>query len=638
MISLSCDRLSKAFGAVPILESLTFQLRQGTCLGVVGANGTGKTTLLRILTGELPSDSGSVYKTRDLKIGYLQQNPSENSDRTVWEEARTVFEPIRALEAEICALETAIAEAAGASDPNYEGLLESYAQKTDAFAQAEGYAYERRMRGVLTGLGFSQEEYRQPIRQLSGGQKTRVALAKLLLANPDLLLLDEPTNHLDLSAMEWLEDYLKGYTGTLMIISHDRYFLDSLCDAILEIEHRRGRLFQGNYTEYTQKKQAASEIEAKAYDLQQREIERQETIIRRYRAFNREKSIRAAESRQKALDRMDRLEKPQYSEEIRMAFGIERQSGRHVLEAEGLSMAFGDQVLFEDLTFALERGDRVGLLGANGTGKTTLFRLLIGALTQKAGSITFGTGVDIGYYDQDQTSINPAHTVLEELWSAYPPMLETQVRSALALFLFKGEDVSKTVAALSGGERGRLMLCKLMLARKNLLLLDEPTNHLDMDSKEVLEAALADYPGTLLVISHDRYFLNKIVNRIFLLESGQIQAYLGNYHDYLEKRMRDSARNEPEAVPGVTKTAQKEARRKEREERRQRREAAEAVAAAETEVQRLEEKVAHLEASLCDPALYGDAEKMLSVRQTYDQEKAALEAAYDAWAALLEDS
>lgn len=636
MILLSCERLSKSFGVVPILESLTFQLRQGTCLGVIGANGTGKTTLLRILTGELPPDSGSVYKAKDLTIGYLKQNASVHSDRTVWSEASTVFEPLRTLEAEIRRLEAEIAAAASRSAPKYEELLEAYAQKTDAFAQAEGYAVDSRIRGVLTGLGFSQSEYGQPIGQLSGGQKTRVALAKLLLAKPNLLLLDEPTNHLDLAATEWLEDYLKSYTGTLMIISHDRYFLDSLCDAVLEIEHRKGRLFQGGYTEYTQKKQAAVEVQAKAYDLQQREIDRQEAIIRRYRAFNREKSIRAAESRQKALDRIKRLTRPQHTEEIRMAFDIDRQSGRYVLEAEELSMAFGEQVLFEDLAFTLERGDRVGLLGANGTGKTTLFRLLTGALTPKAGRMNFGTGVDIGYYDQEQTSLNPENTVLSELWNAYPRMPETQVRNALALFLFKGEDVSKGVTALSGGERGRLMLCKLMLAKKNLLLLDEPTNHLDMDSKEVLEAALADYPGTLLVISHDRYFLNKIVNRIFLLESGKLQVYLGNYQDYQEKRVKEAALQEQVPVPEVTQTAQKEARRKEREERRQRREAAEAVAAAESEIQRLEEQVARLEDALCNPNLYGDTEKMLSVRQAYDHEKAALEAAYTAWAALLE--
>ncbi len=633
MILISSEKVSKAFGVAVVLNELTYTLQKGSRMGVVGANGTGKTTLFRLLVGELAQDSGSIYKTKDIQIGYLKQNASVNAGSTVWEELLTVYTGLLALEKEIRALEETISIEAVTSGEAYEGLLDTYTKLTDAFSAQDGYAFESQMRGVLTGLGFTPQEFHQPILQLSGGQKTRVALAKLLLKKPDLLLLDEPTNHLDLEAVQWLEGYLKSYTGTIQMISHDRYFLDSLCDTILEIEDHKGRVFDGNYTEYQKKKLALEAAMEKEYILQQREIDRQETIIRRYRSFNREKSIRAAESRQKALDKVERVDKPLVTEDIRVSFDIKKQSGHEVLKAEDLGMSFEDNLLFEHLNFSLERGDRVGILGSNGTGKTTLFRLLLGRLQPTSGQIRYGTGVDPGYYDQEQSSLTPGNTAIEELWNTLPTLLETQIRNTLALFLLKGDDVYKRVELLSGGERGRLLLAKLMLSRNNLLLLDEPTNHLDMDSKEVLEEALIDYPGTLLVVSHDRYFLNKIVNRILVLEDQALTQHLGNYDDYLEKRSFEASLKlstfHEDKEP--TKTALKEARRKERQDRLIKKEALQAMMAMEEAIKRHEERIAAFEAELSDSDLYTNMDKMMQVRLAYENEKVALERAYEAW-------
>ena len=633
MILLSCEKISKSFGVDIVLEDITFSVSEGTRMGIVGTNGAGKTTLFKLITEALPFDSGNLYKTKDLTIGYLEQNEAVDSSRTVWEEALTVYEATLEIEKKIRSLEHSISQHTDTKNPEYIALSEEYASLLELFAEKDGYIYESHMRGILTGLGFSAGEFDQPIWQLSGGQKTRVALAKLLLRKPDLLLLDEPTNHLDLDATQWLEGFLRDYAGTILMISHDRYFLDRLCDCILEVENRKGILFQGNYSDYHRKKRQRQEIREKEYELQQKEIKRQEAIIRQYRSFNREKSIKAAESRQKALDKIVPVEKPAYMEDIRIFFHADRHSGNDILKADGLKMAFEGKTLFEKVSFSLEKGDRVGMIGPNGIGKTTLFRILLGQLQPVAGEIKFGTGVDIGYYDQEQTSLNPGNTVMEELWNSFPQLTETQVRNTLALFLFRGDDVYKGIRQLSGGERGRVLLAKLMLAGNNFLLLDEPTNHLDMASKEVLEESLKDYAGTILVISHDRYFLNRIVNRILLFEENGITEYLGNYDDYAERKNNQALLKSLQAEEPTekTKTAQKEERKKEREERQKRKAFAQLLKDTEEKIGTLEKKAKELENRLCDPDLYKEATRMLEIQQEYNEVKASLDAAYEEW-------
>ncbi|HZK35315.1 MAG TPA: ABC-F family ATP-binding cassette domain-containing protein, partial [Bacillota bacterium] len=535
MIVLACENISKSFGINRVLDHLSFTANKGTCTGIVGANGTGKTTLFEIITGEIPYDSGNIHKAKDISMGYLPQNSSIDSDKTIWEELLDVYEPLLVLEKNIRSLENDISKYKDTSSLDYQDLASRYAKVLDEFEKGNGYGYESQMRGVLVGLGFSSDEFNQPIWQLSGGQKTRVGLAKLLLTRPEILLLDEPTNHLDLSAVQWLEAFLKNYQGTILIISHDRYFLDSLCDRILEIENHKCISFSGNYSEYRRKKTQQRAKENKEYALQQKEIARQEAIIKRYRQFNRERSVKAAESRQKMLDKMTTKDRPVDNEDIRLSFKAGKHCGRDVLDIAGLSMGFDNNLLFDDVSFHMKKGDRVGIIGANGSGKTTMFKLLLGSLKPISGAIKYGTGIDIGYYDQEQDSLNMDNSLIDELSYAFPDLTVTQIRNTLALFLFRDDDVFKKIYTLSGGERGRLMLAKLMLAQNNFLLLDEPTNHLDMASNEVLENALKDYDGSMLVITHDRYFLNKIANCILVLEDKKIKEYQGNYDDYIEK-------------------------------------------------------------------------------------------------------
>ena len=445
-------------------------------------------------------------------MAYLPQN-TVLCRKTIWDELMEVFRPLLDMEETLRQMEAKMADYISMDEGEYTRLLNEYSRLQETFDRQGGYSYESFIRGVLVGLGFSPEEFDSPIDHLSGGQKTRVALAKVLLEKPSLLLLDEPTNHLDLDAMQWLEEYLQSYPGTIMVISHDRYFLDALCDHILEVENKTARLYSGNYSSYVDQKAQWIAQREREYKAQQREIARQEEIIERYRSFNREKSIRAAESRQKRLDKMERVEKVYHGDQISFSFDIDRQSGRDVLAVDSLSKAFGDNRLFEDISFNIRLGDRVALIGPNGCGKSTLFKIILGKIPPSSGTVKTGTGVEIGYYDQELQSLDPNNTVLEELWRDFPQMRETEIRNALAARLFRGDSVYKSVGSLSGGEKGHLLLTKLVLANNNFLLLDEPTNHLDMPSREELERALLEFPGTILMISHDRYFLNKLANR-----------------------------------------------------------------------------------------------------------------------------
>lgn len=631
MISIACERISKSFGSNTILNEVTFSINHGCCMGIVGANGAGKSTLFKIIMNYITPDSGNIYIANGMTLGYLPQNTVLESDKTIWDELLQVFSPILEMEKKLRQMELDMANYDEMDEKQYQKLLSDYSNLQAEFEKSNGYGYESSIKGVLAGLGFKPEEYNQPIKQLSGGQKTRVALGKILLEKPDILLLDEPTNHLDLEATQWLEGYLSDYQGTILMISHDRYFLDKLCDYILEIENTRARLFTGNYSEYKRRKEELIKQNQKKYEIQQKEIARQQEIIQRYRSYNREKSIRAAKSREKALSKIERLEKVYTPENIRPSFEIKRQSGREVLNVENVSKSFDGKLLFDNISFSIRRGDRVAIIGPNGCGKSTLLKIILENIEPSSGKIEKGTGVDIGYYDQELTSLHKENTVIDEIWNDFPNLTELEIRNVLAAFLFKGDDVFKTIGNLSGGEKGRVMFVKLMLAKNNFLLLDEPTNHLDMASREQLEDALLEYPGTILVVSHDRYFLNKIVDRILVMQPHGMEEYLGNYDDYIEKKKSLAALNESQSKPNITKTALKEQRRREREKQKIRRQRQEEIYELELRINELEDKIKDLEEQMCDPSLYDDIDTMLKVQKEYEETKQELDSVYAQW-------
>ncbi len=543
---LSVQHISKAFLEVPILSDITFHLEKGDRCAIVGVNGAGKSTLLKIMTGELHADNGTVSFARDTSLGYLAQNQDIGSQGTIYEELLAVKKDLVDLEKQIALDEEMMTKLSG---DELNRLIEEYNERLTRFQNENGFSYKGEITGILRGLGFHDEEFDQPIHTLSGGQKTRVALAKLLLEKPDIILLDEPTNHLDIAAIRWLETYLSNYRGTVLIVSHDRYFLDKTVNHIIEIENTRARMFHGNYSFYAEEKQKLREQQWHQYLNNQAEIRHQEEVISKLKQFNREKSIKRAESREKQLAKKEVLEKPiELRDDMRLSLKPCIRSGRDVMQVRHLSMAFEGKHLFEDITFDLLRGEHAAIIGDNGTGKSTLLKIIIGQLQALSGTVRFGTNVHIGYYDQEHHVLNDANTVFEEISNAYPDMTNTEIRNLLASFLFTGEDVFKRIADLSGGEKGRVSLAKLMLSEANFLILDEPTNHLDMVSKEVLENALNSYEGTVLYVSHDRYFMNRTASRILSL-TGQLMlnypggrsdepapsCYLGNYDYYLEK-------------------------------------------------------------------------------------------------------
>ncbi|NLI23027.1 MAG: ABC-F type ribosomal protection protein [Clostridiales bacterium] len=628
MILISVQNVQKGFGAHEVLRDVTFSLQKGEKMGLVGVNGCGKTTLMRLISGEDQPDGGTIHMNRDLRIGYLAQVDDIALTDTVWGAMLRVFEPVIALEKRLRALEEELARHAEDARTTLR-LSAEYQRLTEQFARMEGYAYEGEMIGVLTGLGISREMFPRAVGTLSGGERTRLSLAKLLLQKPDVLLMDEPTNHLDLEAIEWLQNYLTDYRGTLMLISHDRYFLDHVCTTMGEMLGGRVSKFTGNYTEYMKKRTADFEARMKAYQLQQKEIDRERAIIERYRSFNREKSIRAAESRQKRLDKIERLDKPAEENHVRFAFDVRRRMGEEALEVKGLQKSFEGRTVFRDVSFKLRAGDRVALIGPNGVGKSTLFKILMNRQTPDRGSVRYGVNVDVGYYDQHQQELHPGNTVLDEVWNAFPAMEQSKVRGALGLFLFSGDDVFSTVASLSGGERGRVALTKLMLRKDNLLLLDEPTNHLDMDSREVLEDALSDFPGTILAISHDRYFINRFADRVMVMNEDGVTEYIGNFDDYLEKRDRPVPPAEA-AEEGATKTSLTRERKRERQQSARLRELKAAVAAAEQAIAENERRIAELETRMADPQTYADQALLLELTQAYHDEQQRQEALYDA--------
>ena len=531
---LNATNISKSFGSNEIIKDATFLVNEHEKVAIVGVNGAGKTTLLKILTGEESADSGSITLAKDAKLGYLRQINNVDSALSIIDELYTVIEPILNMEKRMSQMQEDMKHLTGSE---LEELYSSYTALTHSYELMDGYAAKSRVVGILKGLGFEEADFDRKINTLSGGQKTRVFLAKLLLEEPDIILLDEPTNHLDLRSIEWLESYLLNYKGAVIIVSHDRYFLDKIVSKVIDIENGNVQMYLGNYTDFSNKKQMLLDAKMKEYLNQQQEIKHQEAVITKLKQFNREKSIKRAESRQKQLEKIERVEAPQtYSENMRLSLDISKESGKDVLTVQNLSKSFDQKKLFWDINFEIKRGERVAIIGDNGTGKTTLLKIINGLLEPDSGEVIYGSNVSVAYYDQEHQVLHMDKTLFDELSDTYPEMTNTQNRNILAAFLFTGEDVYKKIADLSGGERGRVSLVKLMLSKANFLLLDEPTNHLDIVSKDVLENALNNFPGTVCYVSHDRYFINKTATRILDLTENRLLNYIGNYDYYIEKR------------------------------------------------------------------------------------------------------
>ena len=537
---LSVSNINKSFNEVPVLKNISFHIEDNEKAAIVGINGAGKTTLLRIIMGELSADEGLVTFAKDKTVGYLSQHEAVSGENTIYQELLTVKQDILDMERQMHTIELQMKTA---SKELLEKLMDSYAALTHAYEAANGYAYKSEVTGVLKGLGFSEEDFGKSVSTLSGGQKTRVALGKLLLLKPNLIILDEPTNHLDLQSIAWLETYLLNYKGAVSIVSHDRYFLDRIANKVIELDNTNATVFSGNYSAYAAGKELLRAAAYNAYMKQQQEIKHQEAVIEKLKSFNREKSSKRAESREKMLQKIEVLEKPvEVRADMHLTLEPKFQSGNDVLQVEGLSKAFGPLTLFEDLSFDLKKGEHVAVIGDNGTGKTTILKIINELLPPDRGSIRLGTNVAIGYYDQEHHVLHPEKTLFQEISDDYPTLNNTEIRNTLAAFLFTGEDVFKTIKTLSGGERGRLSLAKLMLSEANFLILDEPTNHLDIMSKEILEDALCAYTGTVLYVSHDRYFINKTAHRILDLNRRTLTNYLGNYDYYLEKKEEQLAK------------------------------------------------------------------------------------------------
>ena len=520
MIVLSCNNLNKSFGIDSILENVNFTVNEYDKIGIIGVNGTGKTTLFKIISGIYGYDSGDIYTSKDCEIGYLEQNTNFHSENTILEEVLEVFKDVIEMEKYLRDLEHKISEeSSNTNSTTLEKLMNEYSNKLEAFSDMNGYGYKSEAKGVLKGLGFSDEDMDKPISILSGGEKTRVLLGKLLLKKPTLLLLDEPTNHLDSEAIEWLEVFLKQYKGTVILISHDRYFLDQVVNRIFEIHNKKLKTYNGNYSDFIKASAIEKELELKKFEDQQKDIKKQEESIERLKAFGREKHLKRARSKEKALAKVDVLDKPEaYRKKAKIEFNPSVTSGNDVLQLRDISMGYGERILFKDLNLDIYRGEKVALIGANGIGKSTLFKIIMNEITPLSGDIKFGTNVNVSYFHQEQKTLNLDNTIIDEIWEDNKQLTQTSLRTMLGAFLFEGEEVFKKISTLSGGERARVAILKLILSNANLLLLDEPTNHLDIDSKEVLEEALSSYTGTIFTISHDRYFLNTVVDKVLVLD------------------------------------------------------------------------------------------------------------------------
>ncbi len=627
---LSCKNIQKSYGTDVILSDITFGLEDNEKAAIIGVNGAGKTTLFKIIADGLSYDSGDLFLKKNITIGYMAQNAQLESDKTVYEEMDSVFDSVREMEAKLRQMEEEMANLSGNDLKNH---MDAYDKLHHQYEQTDAYSYKSRISGVLKGLGFTPDQYDMPLTKLSGGQKTRVFLGRLLLLKPELLLLDEPTNHLDIDSVIWLEDYLKSYQGAVIIISHDRYFLDKIVTKTIEIENRKSTVYEGNYSFYTSKKQVLREIAFHHYEKQQQEIKHQQEVISTLRSFNREKSIKRAESRQKALDKIEIVDRPDSLPDtmrLRLEPGIE--SGKDVLFAENLAMAFGDNELFKNVSFDIKKGDKIAIIGPNGVGKTTLLKIIMGSLSPKNGHLRFGTNVFTGYYDQELKLLDTSKTVFQEISDDYPNMTNGQIRNFLAAFVFTDDDVFKPISTLSGGERGRLSLAKIMLSKSNLLILDEPTNHLDIQSKEILENALNNYTGTVIYVSHDRYFIDKTAHYVYELTSGGITKYLGNYSYYIEKKAKML-----ECMPitvdvsAPKTTSLKEERIAKKEQEAKERKIRNAILKVEKEIEEAEAKIAELDELLLSDEVSCDSQKANEVFMEKSEVEERLAALYDEW-------
>lgn len=638
MIILSCNNLTKSFGVESILENISFTVNDGDKIGVIGVNGTGKTTLFKIISGIYGYDSGEIYTSKDCEIGYLEQNTNFYSDNTIFTEVLEVFSDLIKMEEDLRKMECEISDKSSETNsPDLQKLMDNYSHKLELFQNSNGYGYKSEAKGVLKGLGFNDDELEKPIKFLSGGEKTRVLLAKLLLKKPTLLLLDEPTNHLDSDALEWLELFLKQYKGTVILISHDRYFLDQSVNRIFEIHNKKLKAYNGNYSYYVEKSAIDKEIERKTYEDQQKEIKKQEESIERLKAYGREKHLKRARSKEKALSKIEVLDKPDGERKrAKIKFIPAVESGNDVLAVRDVEMSFPNKVLFKDLNLDIYRGEKVALIGPNGAGKSTLFKIIMNELEPMQGEVKFGTNVNTAYFHQEQKTLNLDNTVIDEIWDANPHLTQTEVRNMLGAFLFENEDVFKRISSLSGGERARVAILKLILSQSNFLLLDEPTNHLDIDSKEVLEEALVNYTGTIFTISHDRYFLNKVVDKILVLGENGVTEYLGNYDYYIEKKRQLSEMNKEENTETKTKTQLKEEKRKEKEQREIERRSKNKIKKLEDDIEQTEKKIAGLDMMLCQEEIYSNPEKSKEVNLEKSELEDKLASLYEKWEQIME--
>lgn len=625
---LSLNNIHKSFGTDIILENISLTAEANDKIGIVGVNGAGKSTLLKIIIGELSSDNGSVTIANSTRIGYFSQNIEIDSTKTIYEELLTVFEPIIAMEKELRSIEAQMISADG---DKLEELMNRYTDLSARIEEKNGYEYESRIRGVIKGLGFNKEESYQHINELSGGQKTRVALGKLLLSSPEILLLDEPTNHLDIESMQWLEDYIRSYKGCVLIVSHDRYFLDKTVTKILEIENGKSMTYIGNYTAYAEKKAVNREIALKHYINQQREIKRQEEVIQKLKSYNREKSIKRAESREKMLEKMTKVDAPEnLPENMRLEINPQKESGNDVLIVNELAKSFDGKKLFEHVSFHIRRGEKVALIGPNGIGKTTLFRIILNMTDLDRGECKLGSGVEVGYYDQEHGTLNSDKSIFDEISDTYPNLKNTQIRNVLAAFVFTGDDVFKKISMLSGGEKGRVSLAKIMLSNANFLILDEPTNHLDLASKEILEKALATYTGTVLYISHDRYFINATAQRIIELTAEGVNNYYGNYDFYLEKRQQNK-QEEEQQQNSINESIGKLDWQKQKEEQANKRKIENRIKKIEDEIAQIEDEITQIDSELELPEIYTDAEKSRELFERKQELQSRLDEMYEEW-------
>ncbi len=636
MIILSLSNVSKYYGANEILKDISFSVEDKEKIGLIGLNGSGKTTLFNILANELSRDSGDIYIRKGLKIGYLKQHTSISSQETIYEECLKVFKPLIQMEKALRELENKISEESknGQTD-KLDSLMKEYAHMLEKFNELNGYGYKSEIKGVLKGLGFSEEDMDKKIDILSGGQKARVSLRRRLITQPDLILLLEPTNHLDIEATKWLESYIRDYDGAVIIISHDRYFLDKVVSKIFHLENKRLKVYNTNYSGFMKQRKKELEVLKRQYENQQKEIKRQEEIIRRFSNYGDRRYIRQAQSRQKLLDKMKLVKEASIdSKKVKITFEPKTISGKQVLTVENIGKSFDDNKLLKDINFNVYRGEKVGLIGPNGIGKTTLFKIILKELTPDEGHVILGHGVNVAYFDQEQANLNLDNTVIDEIWDEYPKLDHYTLRTLLSRFLFIGDDIFKEISQLSGGERARLSLLKLMLSKANFLLMDEPTNHLDIDSKEVLEDALIDYTGTLLVISHDRYFLNKVCDKILELSKEGIKEYLGNYDYYIEKKNETRVEEEEEYK---TKTQITKERKKEKERLLLEKKKKKEIKDLEKAIEKKEMEIANLDQKLCEPNLYEEPEKIVQLTKERESLQKELDLLYEKWLQLTEN-